>query len=207
MSKFVALHLGLGDHIICSGLVNYLSKKEKVIIPCYEHNRVSVDSFYKGNDNVEVFTVADDKDVAILAQEYNSIVLNGDNFPKGFYQQTEVAWTRRWSECPIWDASRSVKQLSNSERKVFIHDDRKRGFEIQGISGLVIIPDSDSILIYIDLICDCKEIHCIDSSFLHLIECISPDKFTNNPEFFYHKSSRPNSTDYTDCLRYNWKVV
>lgn len=202
--RFINYHLGLGDAIICAGLVNFLSRKEEVIIPCYNKNLLSVRAIHSGNEKVKVVEVSYGENVGKLASRFDSITLNGNNFPKGFYEQAGVDWKERWDSCPVWDAS-EVDDLYYISDVVFIHDDAERGFNIPLTGSRPCYEPS--ILDYLLLLRGAREIHCIDSSFLHLVECIPPDKFLNNPKFFYHKSARPDSTDYTGCLKHNWQVV
>lgn len=205
--RYISYHLGLGDAIICAGLVNYLSKKEEVIIPCYVKNLVSVISIHIANPNVTIIAVKDDKEKQEFVDRHtNSIILNGDNFPKGFYEQAGIDWKERWDSCPVYESADLFGAIKGDKFDVFIHDDASRGFIIKQY-GKRFRDSGKSILCYVFQLCMYHEIHCIDSSFLHLIECIPLEAFVNSPKFFYHKSARPNSTDYKDCLRHNWQVV
>jgi hypothetical protein len=47
-------HLGLGDQIVCVGLVNFLSEKySKIIVPCHDWNENMMSYIYKENPSVE----------------------------------------------------------------------------------------------------------------------------------------------------------
>lgn len=203
--KFIAYHLGLGDALICAGLVNFLSKKGKVVIPCYEKNLISVRSIYENNSNVEVLPVEKADTVGVVSKYHDSITINGNNFPKGFYEQASIDWKERWDSCPVWDIC-PAKDVFYISDVVFVHDDPERGFNIS-VDGVRPKNTGSSILSYTTTLIGAREIHCIDSSFLHLVECIPADKFKNNPKFFYHKSARQHSTDYTGCLLHNWNIL
>ena len=44
---YIYHHLGLGDHIICNGLVRFLQKKHnQVSLFCYQHNIENVSFMY-----------------------------------------------------------------------------------------------------------------------------------------------------------------
>ena len=52
-------HLGLGDSIVCNGMVNYLAQKNKMLIhlPSNTNNFSSLEFLYSDNPNVKVFEV------------------------------------------------------------------------------------------------------------------------------------------------------
>ena len=107
--KFISYHLGLGDAILCAGLINYLSEKEEIAIPCYLHNYKSVHDIYLGNPNVRIITIRDEKDIEYLEKVLyprETLSLNGSNFPKGFYGQADVPWKERWDSCPVYEVSK-----------------------------------------------------------------------------------------------------
>ena len=65
-------HLGLGDQIILSGAINYLSKRyNKIHLVSYEKFKNSLDLLYKENHNVEMFYLP--KDLNKLTQEKTEI--------------------------------------------------------------------------------------------------------------------------------------
>jgi hypothetical protein len=57
-----------------------------------------------------------------------------------------------------------------------------------------------SILRYVEALKNAEEIHCIDSSFLHLVERVE-----TNGKLFYHKGARPHSTDFN--FKKDWTIV
>ena len=57
-------HLGLGDHIICNGLVRLLTKNEKTYgLFCKEHNVKSVSFMFRDIKNLSIIPVNNDGDV------------------------------------------------------------------------------------------------------------------------------------------------
>ena len=51
-------HLGLGDSIVCNGMVNYLSKDyEKIYLPVKDYNYKTLKFLYSENNKVEIFKV------------------------------------------------------------------------------------------------------------------------------------------------------
>ena len=213
---FVAWHLGLGDAIACAAIVAKLAESnEEVIVPCFDHNEVSVKSFFVNIPNV---TVLPEKDKGKLIGSYNMLKLGfynneipklqEEDFVEWFYRQSGVDISEKETYCPIIKACESVKQIvpiGAREIECFVHDDVSRGFEIdmkKVKEGHYFKPvnHSKSILQYSKSIIDTKEVHCIDSSFLHLAEALKvPGKKV------YHKYARPESTDY-NYLK-GWEVL
>ena len=65
-SKTIVIHhhLGLGDIIICNGLVNYLSDKfEKIILPVYENYYEQVCFLYIENPKIEVVKIQNKSEI------------------------------------------------------------------------------------------------------------------------------------------------
>ena len=56
-------HLGLGDHLICNGLVNYLSLNfNKVFLPVKKRNFNNVSYLYKENNKIHLFKVSNEEE-------------------------------------------------------------------------------------------------------------------------------------------------
>ena len=105
----VAHNLGLGDHFICNGLVNYLSQYYKIFLPVYHtshhSNLTTIESLYANNPNVELLKLTD-HDAAI------SIWRDPDSLPRYFenlclptidvemfrHKPANIAWYRYFYE-------------------------------------------------------------------------------------------------------------
>jgi len=108
----------------------------------------------------------------------------GLDFSKSFYGHAQVGFDAKWRLCPISDVwskvPQSVPQLQmlDGQRKIFMHDDHARGFRINHryiSKGFVFSPTTDitaSILRYARYIIEADEVHCIDSSFFWLADCL-----------------------------------
>ena len=68
-------HLGLGDSIVCNGMVNYLSKDfEKIYLPVKDNNYKTIKFLYSENNRVEIFKVENEtreNDVSNFANNNN----------------------------------------------------------------------------------------------------------------------------------------
>jgi hypothetical protein len=107
----------------------------------------------------------------------------GWDFSKSFYDHVNLPYEYRWRRCPIKDAVKLIPQMwwdEGCDRRIFIHDDSSRGFSINRITdnGNKFRPCrtrvNESMLKYADIINTADEIHCIDSSFFHLVDSLDP---------------------------------
>ena len=96
-------HLGLGDSIVCNGMVNYLTKNfEKIYVPVKDNNYKTIKFLYSENNRVEIFKVENEtreNDVSNFANNNNLEILRvgfknvGDTpFNKAFYKQLNLPY-------------------------------------------------------------------------------------------------------------------
>jgi len=215
--KFIALHLGLGDLIITSGLVNFLSKTEKVMIPCWERNYGNVKSFFADNKNVEIRVISGDNEVEHYASQVDSIrvgqfVHNRTedkghlHFSELFYSDAGVDYKERYDSCPLLEQSKKLTQFE-STNDVFVSNYGSIGLcklDEKYLSGKKIeYPKlSVPILVYADFLYKAKEIHVIESAFRELVE-----QLPTTGELFYHKYARPGSGSLPLNIRKKWTVL
>ena len=70
-------HLGLGDHIICNGLVNYISRDfELIYLPVKEKNFKNIEYLYKENSVISLFQIEDEEmDIKKFSKAHNLQIL------------------------------------------------------------------------------------------------------------------------------------
>lgn len=77
--KVIYHHLGLGDHIICNGLVRWFADRYKdagILLFCKHRNFNNVQRMYEDNDKIGIFSIEDDKKAeSILANDPSFEVL------------------------------------------------------------------------------------------------------------------------------------
>lgn len=211
----VLYHLGLGDAIACAAIIAKLAKENDVVeIPCWEHNLVSVKSFYVNHPNV-IIKCFDAKKLGNCVLEwgwdaelklgfYNNLHDQrvGEDFVQWFYRQAGMDISEKDRYCPIEKAANLGKMFITMANIIY-HDDEDSGFIIpkKKRNSISLYRGDFSLLTMHDAIKNAKEIHCIDSSVLHLVECLP-----TNAKLFYHKYARPNSTDYK-YLQKKWEVI
>ena len=207
--KYIYHHLGLGDHIICNGLVRkFSSDYNNISLFCKPHNKESVEFMYRDLDNINIISLPSDLDVINYLQNNNisDIITVGFNdmyytnsvsFDVSFYNQFEIDFESRWSNFRVDrdDKRESIIfnhfNLDNDSKYIFIHDDNRFQVDMNRISleGLKIIRPirelTDNIFDYLKVIENAKEVHTIESSFLFII-----DSLDLNKEVYAHRYSR-----------------
>lgn len=207
---YIFHHLGLGDHIICNGMVRYFYKKNgSVRLFCYKHNKKNVDYMYRDLEHFETIPVDNVKDADdIFNQLNNSIlkikigfdklhqVMDPLTFDESFYKIAEVDFSIRFDEFFLkrdLELEKKILKKVNpeDEKYVFVHDDSSRGFEIdknriQSPHKKIYNDNSIPFFNCLGLIENAEEVHVMQSSFKDLINSF---KF-NKPKFYLHEYVR-----------------
>jgi hypothetical protein len=209
---FCRIHLGLGDHIATAAIINKLANEsgEEIILPCYQHNEENVRSIFINTPNIIIHVVESDKDFLnegkSFALGYYSPIqqLPTEDFVQWFYRQAGMTYADRLKWCPVQEAAKKVSQttVSSEFEYDFVHDAGSTGEHTikHKKDRLIFRPSKQgSILRYVEALKNATEIHCIDSSFFHLVESI----YTKG-QLFYHKT-RPNSTKFNPIKQ--WTII
>jgi len=224
-------HLGLGDLIICNGLVNYFSDRlEKIYLIVDEKFKSHAFYLYKDNHKVEILSNKIerinrlDNFVEKTSNKYNLPVLkigwkNYNNlifkipFYKAFYKQVKLPYSYSYKYFNLPTDHKSELELKNhlykefkidkSKNKKLIHCEASNetyNLNIDKTNSIFVNKDTDifnNIFLYRLVANKVNEIHCVNSSFIHLI-----DRIDTNAKLYYHHI-RGSSLK----LKKNWKVV
>lgn len=187
---FLKWHLGLGDALICNGLVRNLleTQAHEIVLPSWPHNAPTVRAMFSDLESVSVVEIISAGELILAAKNYEHVLplgYYGENFNEAqwdvsFYQQAGVGFLEKWGrfECPEPRSSRAVEP-------VFIHDDIERGYCIP-MEGRRPLPRA-SLFDFIEDLRGAREIHCINSCF-----AILADLITGCPaKKFLHVYARP----------------
>ena len=121
--KYIYHHLGLGDHIICNGMVrHYKEIYGKVTVFCKPHNYENVKYMYRDDEDITVLPVGEDWDVNVYIFENK---ISKDVIKIGFDKIIENA-----TEVHIMESS--IKCLVNSyifEKPSFYYHQYIRGYD------------------------------------------------------------------------------
>lgn len=204
-SIFIYQHMGLGDHLICNGLVRNLIKSDKQHMMFVKpHNVGSVSFMYRDVLNLS-FISCDDAGAINFLNQYasaNRLRLIGFNwvdtnksFEENFYLQHGISFDEKWNSFRC-DRDFQLEQkiydhYNISEPYVFVHDDDRFQIDLTRLPKdiRIIRPQiglADTIFAYSALIERANEVHCIESSFAFMV-----DLTKLNMNFYIHRYSRP----------------
>ena len=222
---YVYHHLGLGDHIICNGLVRNICKKIKTVnLFCKPEYSPSVNFMYHDLENLKIIE-GNDKSIPLLLNDIhiqNKIIIgfdafhhnhNNEKFDKFFYSSIGLNFEKRWSDFYVSRDLKREEKLYNTfgieGEYAFIHEDRSRGYYVDKnkiSNGLQLLsPDinyTSNIFDYLMLIENAKEIHVIDSCFKQLIE--TTDVKGN---LFFHTSKQYNESYLLHTSKKPWIII
>jgi hypothetical protein len=210
-------HPGLGDHLICNGLVHtILDREDFVYLAARRRNLRTVECLYSEEPRVEVFPVDHERDdVDAFARRMNLPVIrigfehcDKKRFDESFYEQMGVPFEDRYrrSRLPrhIPDEDRVFESFAHASDYVVTHRENSLGlFNLRIESDLPRVDirmgmdRSNNLLACRRLIMQAREIHCVNSSVLHLVDSLDPPGAR-----YYHAVRR---TDFK--LRPCWTVV
>jgi len=191
-------HLGLGDHFLCNGLVRYLKEthKAKTILPAKSRNYETVKAMYA--DDPEIIILEYDNDLADnLFTQSNEWKRADKQFKIGhertvypywdisFYDCANIPFSTRWTHFKVNRINSNEQNLFNKldiqEPFILVHRNSSIGeFELDintQYRTIEVTSLTENLLDWYKIIELAKEIHCIDSSFLHFAQSIKDKGF------------------------------
>lgn len=204
--KYIYHHLGLGDHIICNGMIRHYCKLyDNIILFSYSHNLSNVRYMYRDLKNLEIFDFKKEDDLIQYVIKNNlqshiikigferlSSYLNEMTFDKAFYKMMGFDFMVRFDnfyyQRDIEKENLVCKTLNpNNEKYIFIIDDPQRGFNIdmnKVPKKYKIIKNDYNFMMfdYIKLLENAEEIHTMQTGFLDLINSYK----MNTPKIYRH---------------------
>ena len=203
-------HLGLGDSIVCNGIVNYLSKQySKIYLPVKRSIYETLSYLYSENEKVNLFEISNEtreediynfainKKIKILRVGYSNV--KDVPFNLAFYKQLNLPYRYTYKHFFLPGSINKEMQLKehlinyykvDPSNYSLVHNEYHWPggiFELDKIdkkNTIYVTKESDlfnNLLLYRKLIEDAKSIHCINGSFLHLVERVKTDA-----KLFYH---------------------
>ncbi|WP_448188453.1 hypothetical protein [Azospirillum sp. sgz301742] len=192
---FLSHHLGLGDHLICNGLVRHIAAGTPSLgLFVKRHNETSVRFMFRDDPTIRLFPVRHDDDVNDFLRHYPAVPLVRIGFEKldekrhtfgeDFYAQAGLDYSDRWAlsfvqRNPERERALFERLVGTVRPYLFLHDDPGRNLTIDRRlvpGGLPVIrPDrrmTDNIFDYGMILENAQEIHCMDSAFRHLADSL-----------------------------------
>ncbi len=201
-------HLGLGDQIILNGLVNHLSDKfKKIHLTVHSNTIENIQYLYSLNKKINLIELPKDDELNTL-ERYSTknkleiLQLGFENvktipFNLAYYRQLKIPYSYSMK---YFFKPEDHKKEYNLQKElinyysadpsdiVLIHNESSKGvFELKNIysnNNIYVTKESDiynNLFLYSKIISDAKEIHCLDSSFLHLVE-----RTKTNAKLYFH---------------------
>jgi len=211
-------HLGLGDHIICNGLVRYLSINNHIDLFCKNHNLDNIKLMYKDNKNINIIDIHDDSEAEHIGKSNKNYIKLGialnNNYPKNmeiswdkiFYYQIGVDFDHSWSS---FKYNKSTLQNPVPTKPfVFLCSTGSDGIDRLDYTKIdhslqKTYSNNGNFFDNINLIQNATEIHCINSAYIHLIDRID---ISDSTKLVFHKNfMRKNYSDFT--LKKNWTIL
>jgi hypothetical protein len=211
-------HMGLGDGLICLGLVKTLAAREQhcqfyfACLPNYFH---SIAWMFKDISNLFPITVSSGREARQYAQFKNAkyLPIGLDNidirrFDKSFYEQHQVPFNSRWelaqtSPGPNSDSLFNRLNPHHLSYRLICRQDSsgtKHPLKLKSTTDLLeieVYPATNNIFDWAQLVLGAVEIHTIDTAFIHFIEnTLQADTKQN---LFFHRI-RQSPTEFTRRL-------
>jgi predicted nucleic-acid-binding protein len=227
---YVYHHLGLGDHIVCNGILREFCKIfGEISLFCKEDYYESIKFMYRNLKNLIVIPVKDsDNGVFRYLNEnninWNDVIKIGGygnrwgldktiTFDKNFYLQAGIPFEKRWNsfyfERDIEREDRVFNLLNISFPYIVIHEDKERGFVINRKylknDNIVIINNSltNNIFDYTKVFQKASEIHIVESCFLFLVDSIEIE----TKQIYAHRYARQYDWISKPNLKKEWIIL
>jgi hypothetical protein len=216
-------HFGLGDNLVCLGLMRALSRRNPQIryyYACLPRCYHSLAWMFQNLDNVFLFPIDGGREVrqftSFLRARYAPIGIDGvdiKRFDESFYEQHKVPFEARWSDCDVPPGPKSdwlyEKLNPHHEPYILVCNDESglvsydlKIANLEGKKVITVAPETNNIFDWTKLVLMADEIHTIDTSFVHFVESLLHNR-TRQP-LFYHLA-RNSPTEFT--RRLPWQVI
>ncbi|QWD98800.1 hypothetical protein C2740_01550 [Polynucleobacter sp. MG-5-Ahmo-C2] len=216
-------HFGLGDNLVCLGLMRALSRRNPQIryyYACLPRCYHSLAWMFQNLDNVFLFPIDGGREVrqftCFLRARYAPIGIDGvdiKRFDESFYEQHKVPFEARWSDCDVPPGPKSdwlyEKLNPHHEPYILVCNDESglvsydlKIANLEGKKVITVAPETNNIFDWTKLVLMADEIHTIDTSFVHFVESLLHNR-TRQP-LFYHLA-RNSPTEFT--RRLPWQVI
>ena len=229
---FILHHLGLGDHIICNGLVREVLKKCDILyFPVKHHNLKTVEKMFSDIPNKIIFLPVENdaemiqsfypirfniREIVKLGIFYETnFIKKGENFCESFYRNADIPYEKRWDSFKYQrdiEGERLISKTKIQDDYIFVHDDVSRNLNIDKSflpniktyrpSHGLAEKANTTIFDYVPILENSKEIHCMDSSFAAMIDHIPSLK---SKKKYIHRYVRAGS--FNPKYENNWRII
>ena len=216
-------HLGLGDNLVCLGLVRELSIRHpdtQFYYVCLHRCYQSLAWMFQDLNNVFLFAATSGRQARQLSGFLNARYLpigiesvDIKHFDSFFYEQHQLDFELRWTNCQVPPGPQSdalFAKLNPGNEPYILVCNRESGLVAydltianpEGKKIIEVAPHTHNIFDWTKLTMQADEIHTIDTAFAHFAESLLYQKAT--PPLFYHLA-RQSPTEFT--RRLPWQLV
>lgn len=222
---FIHQHLGLGDHIVCNGLIREICKSNNNYYLAVKNNNFdSVEYMFRDIKNLKCVRVVDGENSEIDASNQclklnckllkigHEFFISSCRFDQSFYKQLGIDFQKRWDSFYFERDYAKEEKFFNSlnlpnkyifinediERKVFLtRIENKKDFHYRSNKHL-----TKNIFDYIKVLENAEEIHLMESSFLFIC-----DSLNLKGKLYIHRYARYIPPNFYPSLKNNWTIL
>jgi hypothetical protein len=200
-------HLGMGDHFTCNGLVHTIADDfKKCYLICKEKYYNSVKHLYEDFPKIEPVPIVNEpQDIIAFAEKVNLQILkigfehvDPTKFERSFYEQLDIPFENKNKRFTLPKNLKGAKTLYDKvvseigSEYIFIHDESSVGkYSLSIKSDLprftAQMSDTNDTLDYVDVICNAKEVHIINSGIYPMIPPLLEQGKLKADKIVYHK--------------------
>jgi len=207
-------HLGLGDHIVCHGLVRYYAEKLDVSLFCKHHNKVSVGAMFADlpvkiipvSNHVEAYQLQQRMTgplLHILVNDNEPEILKGLTFDEIFFKKADVPFELKWDKFFV-PRNKTTEISPPAGPYIVVHQDER--FRVNVDSPLPVFQITrdltENVFDFRAVLENAAELHVIDSTFMFIV-----DQFKCPGKKFVHRYARPNPLWQLPKLTSDWIIL
>ena len=213
-TTFLQWHLGLGDAIVCNGLVRELIKHTDIIVPCYDWNKVSLKTMFSDvSEQVSVVRYSDPNQSDFFESELGSKSIKlGDysldtfdrtKWDQELYRHAGIDFECRWSSFKIGVKKDYflIPPEYGEKYCLVISNGLIDEAKVERLKKIYLKQISNNIFDWINIIEKATEIHTIDCGALNLVNSLDLDC-----KKVLHKYARKEYIN-NPSLRGNWIIL
>lgn len=230
-SIFFDDHNGLGDEILCNGLVRELCKQyDRVGIFTLKRSYPTVAFMYRDLRNLRIHVPRSRREITWFPffnafrfgkNHYDAVRIMGEidlecnvRFDRQYYKLAGVDFNKKWDSFFIErDLAREdalLKKTGITGPYQFVHDDNRFLLDRTRISTTLPVLEptkelSDNVFDFCTAIERAAEIHVVDSSFINLIDLLP---YKNSTQRLYkHQYARTNPPWHSPLMKKPWTIL
>ena len=216
-------HFGIGDNLICIGLVKTLSARypnKKFYYACLAYNYHALVWAFQDLPNIYPTVVRNGKEVRQLANFLHITYwpigitqVDSNSFDESFYRQHQVPFQLRWDLCVTPSGPHSeilFSELNPSGEPYMLvcmngsHGESEplRIANARGLKVIKVHAATNNIFDWTKLVQEATEIHSIDTGFIHFVENVLS---ANTAKLLFFHRTRKVRTEFT--RRLPWQEI